>query len=280
MEIGNEVLPCVTVLEKGTENFTFTGIDGNFSLEVTDSNAIIAFSYIGLKTKEVTIREKREFLIKLKYDCHIDFFDEKQIGVGLSGDPVHHSWGGFFQITPVVFRRLFIGKINYLSDFSVNHRLDATIGVLHVLVDCDYDANVDLNYKDIKIAETFRFKNYMVEGKLNFSRPRIFSNHTRLYAGFGLSDFHKQDFVVSKQAGYMLGIGTDIPVIHYPFHYWVALEVSMKAVYWKNFWEWKGEMTCKINRMALSAEFDVIDSSLIMGFKIGYKFGYQRIRRN
>ena len=73
----------------------------------------------------------------------------------------------------------------------------------------------------------------------------------------------------------MLGIGTEIRVIRYP--HWAALEINMKAVYWTNFWEWKGEITFKMKRMALSAEFDVIDSSLIMGFKIGYKFGYQRI---
>ena len=275
VETDNEVLPGATVLEKGTENFTFTDMEGNFTLEVTDSHAIIEFRYIGLKTKEVTIREKRDFLIQLKDDCYIDFFDEKQIGIGLSADPVHHSWGGFFQISHPVFRRAFIGKINYLSDFLDNHRLDASLGILHFLVDCDYNADMGLNYRDIKITETFRFKNYTVEGKLNFSRPRIFSQNTTLYAGFGLSDFHKQDIDFSKQAGYMLGFGTEIRFAHYP--HWLALEVSMKAVYWTNFWEWKGEIACKMNRMALSAEFDRIDTTLIMGFKIGYKFGYQRI---
>ena len=190
-----EMIPGVNVLENGTENFTFTDMEGNFTLEVADSNAIIAFRYIGFKTKEVAVREKRDFLIQLKEDCHIDFFDEKVIGIGLSADPVHHSWGGFFQITPVILRKLFIGKINYLSDFSDNHRLDASIGVLHVLVDCDYDADTELNYNDIKIAETFRFKHYSFEGKLNFSRPRIFPNHTTLYAGFGLSDLRKRDYL-------------------------------------------------------------------------------------
>jgi len=102
-----EMIPGVTVLEKGTENFIFTDREGNFTLDVTDANSIIEFRYIGLKTKEVTIREKREFLIQLKEDCYIDFFDEKLIGIGFSADPVHHSWGGFFQISHPVFRRAY-----------------------------------------------------------------------------------------------------------------------------------------------------------------------------
>ena len=90
--------------------------------------------------------------------------------------------------------------------------------------------------------------------------------------GFGLADFQKLDFSQTKQAGYMLGIGTEILVVHYP--HWISLEIGIQSVYWTNFWEWKGGIAAKINRMVVSAEFDVIDSSFIMGIKIGYQFGY------
>jgi iron complex outermembrane receptor protein len=51
---NGEPLIGVTVAEKGTTNGTFTDVDGNFSLAVSDANATINFSYVGYATKEVS----------------------------------------------------------------------------------------------------------------------------------------------------------------------------------------------------------------------------------
>ncbi|MFS4466495.1 SusC/RagA family TonB-linked outer membrane protein [Maribacter sp. 2210JD10-5] len=48
-------LPGASIVEKGTTNGTQTDFDGNFSLEVTDENAILIISYIGFETKEVSV---------------------------------------------------------------------------------------------------------------------------------------------------------------------------------------------------------------------------------
>lgn len=48
-------LPNVSVVEKGTENGTITDFDGKFSIKVKQ-NAILVFSYISMKTKEVVVR--------------------------------------------------------------------------------------------------------------------------------------------------------------------------------------------------------------------------------
>ena len=45
-------LPGVNVLEKGTSNGTQTDFDGNFSLEVSSSQATLVFSYLGMVTLE------------------------------------------------------------------------------------------------------------------------------------------------------------------------------------------------------------------------------------
>jgi len=47
-----EVLPGVTVLEKGTNNGTVTDFDGNFVIKVSGSESILVFSFIGMETKE------------------------------------------------------------------------------------------------------------------------------------------------------------------------------------------------------------------------------------
>jgi len=50
-----EYLPGVTVVEKGTSNGTVTDFDGNFSMTVSGSEAILEFSYVGMNNKEVAV---------------------------------------------------------------------------------------------------------------------------------------------------------------------------------------------------------------------------------
>jgi len=50
-----ETLPGVTVLVKGTETGTITGMDGKYSIEVPDVNAVLVFSYVGYITQEIGI---------------------------------------------------------------------------------------------------------------------------------------------------------------------------------------------------------------------------------
>lgn len=48
-----EPLPGVSVLEKGTNNGTTTKADGSFTLDVSKTNAVLVFSYVGFKKIEV-----------------------------------------------------------------------------------------------------------------------------------------------------------------------------------------------------------------------------------
>jgi TonB-linked SusC/RagA family outer membrane protein len=53
-ETSGQTLPGVSVAEKGTSNGVSTGADGKFSLNVKPG-AVLTFSFIGFKTKEVTV---------------------------------------------------------------------------------------------------------------------------------------------------------------------------------------------------------------------------------
>jgi len=50
-----ETLPGVTVLVKGTETGTITGMDGKYAIEVPDVNSVLVFSYVGYATQEISI---------------------------------------------------------------------------------------------------------------------------------------------------------------------------------------------------------------------------------
>ena len=58
-------LPGVNVLEKGTTNGTSTDANGNFSLQVTDENSVLVFSFIGYKSQELRVGTQTSISMKL-----------------------------------------------------------------------------------------------------------------------------------------------------------------------------------------------------------------------
>jgi TonB-linked SusC/RagA family outer membrane protein len=64
----NRTLPGVNVVEKGTTNGTITDADGKFSLNVTKSNAVLQFSFIGYIKKEIPLDGKASLNIVLVED--------------------------------------------------------------------------------------------------------------------------------------------------------------------------------------------------------------------
>jgi len=64
-------LPGVTVLIKGAAQGTATLADGTFNLQVPGENTILAFSYIGFVTQEVTVGNRRNISIMLQEETSI-----------------------------------------------------------------------------------------------------------------------------------------------------------------------------------------------------------------
>jgi TonB-dependent starch-binding outer membrane protein SusC len=61
-------IPQVNVNVKGTATNTVTDLDGKFTINNLDSNAVLVFSYIGYLNQEVSILGKTELLVTLKQD--------------------------------------------------------------------------------------------------------------------------------------------------------------------------------------------------------------------
>ncbi|HEY5745478.1 MAG TPA: TonB-dependent receptor [Chryseolinea sp.] len=58
-------MPGVNILEKGTTNGTVSDADGNYKLNVSSSNAILVFSFVGAETKEVAVGGQSEISVSL-----------------------------------------------------------------------------------------------------------------------------------------------------------------------------------------------------------------------
>ncbi|MFH6603660.1 SusC/RagA family TonB-linked outer membrane protein [Maribacter algicola] len=65
---NGQPLPGANIVEKGTSNGTQTDFDGNFEINVADSNAIIVISYLGFVTQEVPINGQKQINVTLSED--------------------------------------------------------------------------------------------------------------------------------------------------------------------------------------------------------------------
>jgi len=64
----NYPLPGATILVKGSTIGTITDIDGNYSIQVEDPNAILVFSFVGLASKEELINGRKIINVALKQE--------------------------------------------------------------------------------------------------------------------------------------------------------------------------------------------------------------------
>jgi hypothetical protein len=59
-------LPGVNVLEKGTMNGAVTDFDGNYTINVSNDNAVLQFSFVGYSEQEVSVSGQTAINISLE----------------------------------------------------------------------------------------------------------------------------------------------------------------------------------------------------------------------
>ncbi|GAB4486934.1 MAG: TonB-dependent receptor [Saprospiraceae bacterium] len=67
-EANGEALIGATVKEKGASNGTLTDMDGNFTLDVSDPNAVLVFAYTGFKQKEIPLEGQTQLVVLMGED--------------------------------------------------------------------------------------------------------------------------------------------------------------------------------------------------------------------
>ncbi len=64
-----QMIPGVTIMEKGTTNGTVTDIDGNFSIVLQGSDPILVFSFVGMITQEINVGGQSQINITMQTDA-------------------------------------------------------------------------------------------------------------------------------------------------------------------------------------------------------------------
>src|SRR5690554_3927399 len=65
---SGEPLPGVNIIEEGSGRGTVTDLDGNYALQVSGSNAVVVFSFIGYERQEVTVGNRTNLNVALMAD--------------------------------------------------------------------------------------------------------------------------------------------------------------------------------------------------------------------
>ncbi|PJJ08815.1 TonB-linked SusC/RagA family outer membrane protein [Flavobacterium sp. 1] len=63
-------LPGVNIIEKGTKNSTSTDFDGKYTIKLTKQGAVLSFSFVGFKTKEIPTAGKTRLDVSLADDSN------------------------------------------------------------------------------------------------------------------------------------------------------------------------------------------------------------------
>jgi len=63
-------LPGVNIVEKGTKNTSSTDFDGRYKIKVSNPKAILSFSFIGFKTRDISVEGKSKIDITLSEDSN------------------------------------------------------------------------------------------------------------------------------------------------------------------------------------------------------------------
>ncbi|HKI88024.1 MAG TPA: TonB-dependent receptor [Draconibacterium sp.] len=97
---GGSPLPGVTVIVKGTSIGTVTGADGNFQLEIPSTAQTLVFSFVGMKSQEILINGKTQFMISMAgQDIGLD----EVVVVGYGTQKKANLTGAVDQVTGEVF---------------------------------------------------------------------------------------------------------------------------------------------------------------------------------
>lgn len=274
----NEPLPGVAVLEKGTKNGTVTSMEGEFILNVSDPNATLVFSFIGYAPQEVQLDGQTQLRIKLREDCHRDFFDHQEISIYAGSGLLHTPVGGQLEFTlPAFFKQTTVrSSIGLQSNLNKNSYFTGSVALQHLVVTCKFDADLNWYYRDIHWNEGLNVSISTIETNLNFSRALLNIDYLKLFIGYSNISLLRNDKDGNQSgSGALVGLGTWIGRPIYA-------TVVAKSVFYQDLREYQVQINRDFKRIRTFVKYYQVSSfnevTLGIGYSFTYRFKHQKLR--
>ena len=264
-------LAGVSVIEKGSNNGTFTSDDGTFDLIVLKPNTTLIFSYIGFANQEIQLNGQSYLTVKLKIDCIRDFFDHQVLGIYTNCGLINTPLGGKLELSFPAF----LNQMTLKSGFSVQSNLgnkeffNAQIALHHLVVTCRFDTDINWYYRKISWQNELNTHGYSFEVDLNFNRPFANLNYLKLIVGYSELDIMKNNTIDERSgSGALIGLGT-----------WIGRPINImligKVAIYESLVEYHGEINRQFGRINTFAKLYKVESFTELSLGVGYEFTYR-----
>ncbi|MBL7876882.1 MAG: carboxypeptidase-like regulatory domain-containing protein [Cyclobacteriaceae bacterium] len=258
----NSAAPGVDILEKGTKNVTTTKSDGTFSITVSNPNATLVFTFIGVRPQEFQLKGKSEILVKLKLDCNKDFFDTQQIHIYANSGLINNPIGGQIDIaSPWILRGIIKGSYSYQTNLEENKFQNGKIELSHFISTCDFDMDFKWNYRQSSFNNELDFRANSFETDLNLRNINLIAGYTHL-------DITKTKIDTNNSLeGVVVGIGKEFGRPLFPTAY-------IKTSIYKDKIEYQASIQGGYKRLLFFIKFYKLDSFNELSLGIGAGIGY------
>lgn len=270
-------IPGVRVTEKGTENETVTDMNGKFSMTVSNPDAILVFSFVGMVEKEFNLKGQNDIKVQMKIDCIKDVFDHQHIGLLANSGVVNTPIGGQFEFSFPAFLKSTTLKtaISYQTNLNENEFLNSKVEFDHVIFNCDFEMDLKWHYRQVSFNNDFKSTAYSFESVLifDFLNP-IYIYSPGLIVGYG--ELTYKEFGPSERYGFngpIFGLRANLGRLY-------NSEVYAKVGIFKDMLEYQGQFRFDYRKIAAFIKFYKLDSytelSVGLGMNINYRIKKQR----
>ncbi len=259
--------PGINVVEKGTENGTLTDQEGIFKLTVNDPNAILVFSFVGVRTQEFELNGKREVFVKLRLDCNKDFFDSKQVHIYANSGVINNPVGGQIDFaSPWIFRGVIKGSYGFQTNLDENEMQTGNVELTHYISNCDFDMDFRWGYRQVTFDNNLDFRVNSFETDLNL-------RGVKLIAGYSQLDFTKVESADNVNlSGVVVGIGR---YFYIPLHPTATIKLGL----YKDKIEYQASIQGGHKRLLCFLKFYKLDSFNEISIGVGTGFDYRTKKR-
>ena len=259
----NEPIPSVTIVEKGTENGTQSDFDGRFSIKVSNPNAILIFSFIGMVTKEYRLKGENNILVETKWDCNKDFFDANSIRIYAQSGLINNPFGGQIEIASpyILSGGVLDASYSYQTNSEKNTFHRGSLEFKHPISNCDFDIDFRISYRDFKYENQIDNDAYSFEIDFNLSRISFIAGYTNL----NLNDLTTS--INHNSSGVLIGFGTEFGKPLFP-------ELVGKISIYNDFIEYQGRIQGSYKRFLLFLKYYRLSSFNELSLGIGYSLFY------
>lgn len=256
-------LPGVNIVEKGTRNGTTANFKGRFSIEVSDPDAVLVFTYLGMVTKEYKLEGENEIVVRMKYDCNKDFFDASQIRIygqsGLINDPI----GGQIDISSpyIFFGGVLEGSYSYQTNSEENIFQEGSLEFKHPISTCEFDIDFRAGYRDLKFNNELYNQTFSLETDYNISGVSFIAGYSHLK--FNNTNSSRK----YTSSGLLLGFKKSFGRPLYP-------DLTGKISIYKDNIEYQGKIQGGYKGFLIFLKYYKLSSFNELSLGLGYNFNY------